>query len=200
MAGFWDVLLFAEPGTELDGHHLPHVEQWPRKLGAYHAWVEAARRTLELRPEADFILMAQDDVMFCKRVHSWALQHGTKGMIQLSTSAKYGGAVMGLTRLADTRRLAGAWACLFSRSALEHVVSYATRKGWMYDRYIDPFIGTALAEGGYPVYCCRPSLVNHVGWTSSMDNGGLEAARMTLDPVPPLADALGYSWKRRGTL
>lgn len=84
-ANGWDPIVFAEPGTEQTEDVVFRIDRPARiaelhptfeaspegQLGNYQNYLQAAADLLQQRPNADAILITEDDAEFCRGVRQW---------------------------------------------------------------------------------------------------------------------------------
>lgn len=187
-SGFDRIHLFAEPETRFEGLPVlayPNIE----RMGAWRNFIQALRGVLQVEPDAEAIVMLQDDTILCQDVRPflekdlWPSQN--TGLVIISTPRIYGNAnrfqrdSSGLVELKgnDKKYLAGAWGFVFPRAAAEGIVNHRMSsmltpwKGWhsrtipelARKKGIDTFVGHVLADLGKDVFAYVPSLGDHIG-------------------------------------
>ena len=216
-AGFEDVFVFSD-GWNVGGDERitvrpatiapPRFEVEGPFYGAFRNWVQSLDDLLTAEPDADAVLMLQDDVRMCKGVRefledgAWRLQD--VGIVTLCTSWAYRGICRerGLNRIDLNRTvIAGAWTLLIPRdvaeAALDHELSQQ-KTGWHWRfgadparaKSIDTYIGTVMIDLQKAVYGYRPSLAEHIGETSTIHGTArLTGNRATLSFAGVDADA-----------
>jgi hypothetical protein len=210
LAGLSRPLVFAEPKTPIpdDVDQAADVIHRHERLGDAGNWLQSLRDTLEARPKADTILILQDDVTLsrgvCDVLEGCLWPSSRCGVVQLCTSVGYALQGQGLTRLPRDALgdFLGAWACLFPRHVAHQLVAYAATRRWKSHgadpspncppnerRGSDRYIGLVLKALKYEGWVCRPSLALHSDAPSSLDHGGYDGVRRTLEFVE---DAVGW--------
>jgi len=207
--GFQRPLVFAEPDAPVPAWIGDSAElvRWSGRLGAWRNFLYSMQETLQRRPDADAVLMVQDDTVFCRRAAQF-LEQDTwpspfTGVVQVCVSRAYHRQPRGLSRLDDrsNRDLAGAWACLFPRHVAYQIVAHGLSVGWQgHPRQtiddpvkkigIDPFIGRTVVEKlGYEVWVYNPSLGDHDAEHSALGHGRSNCGnRRALDFIGQDAD------------
>ncbi|MCA9070706.1 MAG: hypothetical protein KDA84_17370, partial [Planctomycetaceae bacterium] len=184
-AGFEKVRVFSDNGLQLSAEEQQLCAQEIQRSGRLGAWqnfVQSARDLLELEPNADGILMVQDDAIFCRNVQSFVTRlpiPAGAGVVLLGAAPIYTPLGRGLVRLTPDQAddLRGAWALLFPRHALESLVKHdlaSTWQGWANRRIenpadrkgVDTFVGRVMNNLGLDCYPYVPSLVDHVGMST----------------------------------
>jgi hypothetical protein len=202
--------IFAEPNTPLDAKVVaPHtVVQRPAKLGEWRNWIDGLRMLHAVVPAAASLAIVQDDVIFCLRVREalearlWPSERC--GAVQFYTSRRYRGQKdfpRGLSKLPKRfyYRLNSACAITLRPNVAAEILQYAAEnpwRGWQFEtdvpeeiQELDIFVGRALADLGWEIWCCNPSLAFHVGQESALNHGGALGARQALDFPGEDADA-----------
>jgi len=195
-SGIEHPLIFAEPGSSIPAwvHEVSTIHRRGQRLGAWENWLCSLFDTLRAEPDAEAILMCQDDVLVCRELPRFLDEHlwpsPRCGLVQLYTSACYRRRPDGLSPLAFPleHHLMGACACLMPRHVAQQVVNWAFRWGWRghpretIDRpvdkvAIDPFLGETMMSLGYEIWLCNPSLAEHKAQHSSLGHGSSRGGR-----------------------
>ena len=160
------------------------------RYGAWRNWLQSLADLLHAEPDAEGILLVQDDVRFCRGVKDfladghWRLSGS--GLVALSLSFAYRGIAQnrGLNDISINRAvLAGAWALLFPREVaqaiLVHPLCQDAPKAWhtkfrdpVMAKGIDSAVGRILLQMGYKFHAYRPSLAQHFGEASTINTSG----------------------------
>ena len=197
-AGFRDLTVFAEPGTNSQAVQSAEWVIWnPQCLGEYHNWLSALEWLLCERPAAPLLATCQDDIVLCHDVAAYCdgLEWPTErcGCVHLYTSKRYGGCYplgrMSRLQTVHARCMSAACFLVFTRSAAEYLVSYSHRVGWRGHTTLrietphlmeglDTFIGEALTAGGYEIWIHNPSMGQHIAKDSVLGHGGPYGARV----------------------
>jgi hypothetical protein len=190
-AGFKDITIYAEPGTDLPTwvKRDLYVIRRPVKLGEWHNWMSAVEETLIIR-SSPRIISAQDDILLCKGVSPFlsSLQWPSRrcGALHFYTSKKYVGyqdkKISQLSRI-HSCKMCGACGIVFLRRAAEDLVLYGRTHGWRGHTAhtitepslmegLDTYIGETLTRLGWEIWVCNPSLGQHISKESTMPNHG----------------------------
>lgn len=185
-AGF-DPVIFAEPETPLSGIEAEIVQR-RAKLGVVVNWIQGLQDLLARFPDAQALAMFQDDILLCKGVREF-LEHDLwprrdSGVVSLyCPNAKgYERESFTGTRRISQKNLIGACAMVVPRHVAELIVTGQHRNKWrgfaeggqsaINDparwKALDAFIGHALAAAGLSADFYDPSLVQHIGKTSTL--------------------------------
>lgn len=209
VAGFHRVRVFGDNRFEVspdDRRRCAEVIQRATRLGAWQHYVQTVRDLLELEPDADSILVVQDDAIFCRNVANLLARTRPQpdtGVLVLGTARLYesnGRGIVALTR-SQAMDLRGAWALLFPREAARELVEHdlaTTWQGWANRRIervedrkgIDTFVGRVMLGLGLTCYAFVPSLVDHVG-VSTLGHGLPTGNRAAASFPGETADACG---------
>lgn len=208
--GFERPVIFAEPGARWASwvQATADVVQRPEPFGEWVNWINGLLETLERRPNAEAVLMVEDDVVFCRRVREWLESvlwpSSGCGVIRVYTPGLNRTALRrGLSRLPDAhaRKMRAACALLFPRQVAYDLVRYGAVHGWRghpietiadmsEKKATDSFVGVAMQELGCEVWGVNPSLVEHDAPFSTHGHGGSDSpGRHGLDFPGVEADA-----------
>lgn len=191
-AGFNLPLIFAEPGAPAAGWLDSLVIRREERYGEWRNWLHALDETIRRSPWAIAYLTIEDDVVFCRHVREqlelemWPSERC--GLLQVYTGYRHGRRLpRGLVRLPDqfVSGMNAACALLFRPAAARDVVQYGLTRGWSGKRLpakepceikeTDIFIGTAMADLGYEIWCHVPSLAFHIGDESASHDAKMAA-------------------------
>ena len=193
-AGF-SPLLCVEPETALPVslQALPRVQRVER-LGAFGNWLQTVQDLFDNDPDAEAILVVQDDVIFAPDLRRF-LEHDLWpaqdcGVVSLYSPQKAGYEDDGPVgcRQVNGRWLIGACAYLFPRVVAEELVRLPLAREWRgrargqsqtaVDRKaIDTFVGHALEQMQRSVWYYNPSLAQHISPVSTLGHGGATGIR-----------------------
>jgi GT2 family glycosyltransferase len=191
-AAGWEPTLFAEPGTNGLPAGFAIVER-PQRLGIWQNYVQTLRDLLTAHPEAQAIVVLQDDVVLCRDVREF-LEHDlwpglNPGMVSLYVpEEKEAGGQAGCDRRGGT--VIGICAAVFPRTVAERLVDSPFARAWrgchhrggcepdpLRKKAIDTGICEQLKAWGLPVWNYRPSLAQHIADTSAVGHGGRHQVR-----------------------
>lgn len=195
LANNWHPTVYAEPGSDLSGIAVP-VHQNEQKLGVLHNWLSMVRDLLRRYPDARWIITCQDDAALTVNVRRYIEQAGIPddaGAVSLYTSAKYTKGKKrppGLFRV-PWKNFWGSCAMIFPRHIAEQMVDNPVISAWKWAsirrkqiaknpdqiKHVDTAIGNTLEAVGKPIYCCHPSLSQHIAEQSSIGHGGRSGNR-----------------------
>ena len=206
------VRVFAEPNspktfaTYRPDHYAPPwgMTSGPNgELGNFQNWIQSARDMLVLEPDADAILIAEDDAIFTPNILSvierdlWPCPNTGCVTLYCPHMSQYNNRVNGLTQttirvprhdaLKKTGNLVGALALLFPRQSLEELVVHPSIAKWGGShgqkddpntkrwelKAVDTWIGRTLAAMGKTIWHYTPSLVGHNEVHPKLSNSSL---------------------------
>jgi glycosyltransferase involved in cell wall biosynthesis len=179
-AGFDDVHLFAEPGAAVPDEfsHLP-VSRRGRKLGTLGNTYSALAELYMLRPDAGYYAIFQDDLEVAEGLKAWCEGEpwpADAGLISLFTPRVLAGETTGwrLLRMGFHRTF-GAQAFVFRRDALLRFMTDSRVLAMRHDfsNSIDGVVGEWSTRTGLGIAYHTPSLVQHVGYRSSIEGHDL---------------------------
>ncbi|OYV82861.1 MAG: hypothetical protein B7Z73_16735 [Planctomycetia bacterium 21-64-5] len=192
-AGWNGPRLFAEPHTALQERFADLPITWrDRKLGAFPNWYLGLSELYLREPLADAYLMCQDDAIFAEGSRSYLEQHlwpaAEVGVVSIYTPTHWSrGRPCGFHVERHGWASWGALAYIFSnkslRALLAHPLAIEHRRlgpaGGL--RNIDSVVGAWCQAAELPYFVHVPSLVQHIGetstiWTSAGANGGRRAS------------------------
>jgi hypothetical protein len=197
-AGFVDLTICAEPGTDLSPLVRERVRVIDRRQlhGEWHNWLASVEWLLSERPTAPLLATCQDDVVLCHDVAAYLdsllWPSDRCGCLHVYTSRRYAcyppGRVSPLSA-AHARRMASACFLVFTRQAAEYLVDYGCHIGWRglvaghtdvphEKQALDLYIGETLSDGGYEIWVHNPSLGQHIAKGSTLGHGGPFGARV----------------------
>ena len=170
----WDrAAIFAEPGSALPAVDPDYWEiiQRPEQLGAWRNWIEGLRHLVDSRPDAEFCLMVQDDVVFARNVRqyidqSWPRGKGPTAIVSPYRPGAYKRAMKpGWQRTCQGWCLVGALCWAIPRRSAEAILRdlgnvEATHR-------IDARVGQWAARADRHVWYHAPSLAQHTGNANS---------------------------------
>jgi hypothetical protein len=178
-AGWERPWLFVDGGTRLDArrNHLP-VTYREEKVGAWPNFYLALLELLMRQPEADAYLLVQDDALFYDGenlrayLETMLWPDENVAAVSLYCPEPYTRRQAGWYQLDETW-VWGALALVFSnpaarRFALDHQVFEHRWAGHRRDALIDVVVGAWARRNGGSVYYPAPSLVQHIGQTSTL--------------------------------
>jgi hypothetical protein len=168
-----EVHLFAEPHTLPRNWNFPNVSvyQNPRRFGCFPNWLQAAQ-WLVTATQAPYLMLCEDDGIYCRGAAD-ALYFGithikNDGCLSLYTPIQNYQAgkhyEAGWFRLRAPERW-GTVAQCFPRAILEQLVHEAN---WSLCDGTDHYIARFLRERGLHWYSHAPSLVDHIGASSTL--------------------------------
>jgi len=192
----FEPLLCAEPGTEIP----PLLDRLPRivraeRLGAFGNWIQTLRDLLENFPDAEALLIAQDDVIYAPDLKRF-LEHdlwpaNDVGCVSIYSPDKAGyedaSGPQGC-RPVDSRWLIGACALVFPRDVARQIVDHELATNWRgrakgevieptEKKAVDTFVGHVLAELNRRPYFYNPSFAQHIADRSTLGHGGATGIR-----------------------
>jgi len=189
-AGWNSPRIFAEPGSPIpeEFQHLP-LTQRDSAAGCWPNYYLALQELLTRHPDADAFMVAQDDVLFAcadrnENLRQY-LEHSLwpddqTGCVSIYCSAAYH------QDKHDWHRFQGKWlwgalAFIWPRESLIHFLSHNgimwrfTDKRTKGTRRSDRVVGHWHAEHNKSMWYCSPSLVQHIGNTSTLYGPGNKA-------------------------
>lgn len=182
-AGFDAPILFVDGDSNVDSwrseFNLQVTCRYP-KIRTFGNWILALAELYIRDPWADRFAIFQDDFITYKNLRAYLEAHEMpeKGYWNLYTFPKNQARVLnGQTGwFMSNQKGLGAVALIFSRECVQKLLESAHMiarpldifRGW---RAIDGGIVTALNKVGWREYVHSPSLVQHIGYSSSMGNG-----------------------------
>lgn len=197
------VHVFGEPGAVFPEpcDKIVQIHTNKRRLGNWRNWQQMATWLLT-HTVAPYLMTCEDDIL----LHPCALEKVARfvpllpvdswNFISLYTSGKYrnegSSTLEGLVSF-DRVRVWGACCYLFSRAALGRILDHplaqtwsGTQPGMEFPDGVDHAvcdITAAIRRRNYRGlnYYCRPSLVQHIGEHSAVNNRGLDAGRTAAD-------------------
>jgi hypothetical protein len=203
-AGWERPWLFIDGGTDLaDSQAQLPVTYREEKVGAWSNFYLAVLELLMRQPDADAYLLVQDDALFYDRqnvreyLESCLWPDGDAAAVSLYCPQPYTRRQPGWYAL-DGRWVWGAQAFVFSNSAARHLATdrqvFEHRwSGGRADTHVDVEIGNWARRQDKSVYYPVPSLVQHIGQTSTLwpagQTTGKRRANWFLGAAPPLGDA-----------
>lgn len=177
-AGWTDLRLSAEPGAPIPDffEHLPCTQRSDR-LGAWSNWFLTLEELYQRESKADVFMIVQDDVVFSRNTRAY-LERVLWPCDRLGVVSLYhpGRRVdeTGFVRLDCEDGLPGALALLFPNAAARlllgdrEAILHRRRGPTVATRHIDVVVGQWAHRLGLPAYCHRPSLVQHIGQTTTV--------------------------------
>ncbi len=188
-AGFAPTV-YAEPGTDLTGVSCPVVAR-PERLGCWRNYVQTLRDLLASDPEAQAIVVFQDDVIVANRTREF-LEHdlwpsdrtGAVSLYSPDFKLYEAREKRGWKRI-NSKWLMGACAMVYPREVAEALSRHTTWRGgakrtiedpakW---KAVDTWIGHAIHAEKRHAYYPNPSLCQHIAETSSIGHGGNNSLR-----------------------
>ena len=217
-AGFGDVITFAEPltGRLLDVDQVirrPLTIAEPRfdttasegRFGCWQNYVQSLADLLEWKPDADVIMLVQDDVVFSHDVKEllelWPTDE--TGVVSLWSSNRYETGECGFKRINDPH-LIGALAYVFPRAVVEDMLEHELASNWNgaarahgtsighLKKAADAWVGHVLQALHREVYYMIPSLSQHIAETSTLSNGSNDGFRRSDGFIGESASALTW--------
>lgn len=188
-AGWSEVRLFAEPGTILPGVAADMKVTWREStVGAWPNWYLGLAELYMREPRADAYLMVQDDAVFChdvrKYLESVLWPDKSVGVVSVYCPSMYASAAEGFRRVAIGNGLIGALTFIFSNSSVRRmlsdmrVVAHRMSGPTAGLRYVDRIVGDWALNQQLRVYYHSPSLVSHIGESSTVwENAQIEGRR-----------------------
>ena len=169
-AGWPDVMIFDDGGSS--GIATATVRNPP--AGAFSNWWLSLQAMVMANPLADYYLISQDDA-----IYSTGAREYVEGLplldrecvLSLFCSARY--KYQETVEYRDGFAFAGAVSLLFTRPAAEKIVASGLgvshrRRPRRSNDAIDQAVGGWCKENGVPLYVQAPSLVQHIGDTSTL--------------------------------
>jgi len=136
--GGFDPIVFAEPGTETADVDAEIVTR-PERLGCWRNYVQTLRDLLERFPEAQAVMIVQDDVVFAPELREFLeseLWPSTKvGCVSLYTpnypsyEEHHNGSQPGLLKV-NHRHLIGACAMVYPRETVRKILGHPLANDW----------------------------------------------------------------------
>ena len=183
-AGFWDVRLFAEPGTPIPAAHA-HRPVSPRgaakseALGAFPNWYLALSELVLRDPAADAYFLCQDDTTFSAGLRGYLERTlwpaATVGAVSVYTPSHSAADGPDGWRAEDRGwRCWGALGLIFPNASARALLAdpavldhrgFGPRDGL---RNVDSVVGAWCRRIGRPYFVHRPSLCRHTGETSTL--------------------------------
>lgn len=192
MAAGFAPTVFAEPGTSIDGIGCPVAVRTTRR-GIWRNYVDTLRQLLAAHPDAQAIMVLQDDVVLCQGVREF-LEHDlwpglSPGMVSIySPEEREAGGLPGVDR--RTSGVIGLCAAIYPRHVAERLAQSQFAHDWrgvhaqgahepdpLKKKAIDTGVCETLKAWGLPVYHYRPSLAQHIADVSSIGHGGRHQTR-----------------------
>jgi len=208
-AGFRDVTICCEPGTELSANGVPWCTkiEHRERMGQWRNFVFALKWHL-FRSAGDVFCTMEDDIVLCENVaellerEPWPSHQC--GCVQLYAPQAYDRFPVGersLLTIETSLDMLGACALLFSRAAAQCLVHYADVNGWRGDAYqeidnpadkkaADTFVGEVLTLEKFLIYTRNPSLADHIGDKSTLGHKGDTPRRQALNFPGRTANAM----------
>lgn len=200
-AGWSDVRLFAEPGSEVPRKFsaLPVTSRHSR-LGAFPNWYLGLAELVMTFPEADAYFLSQDDVLFARGLRAYLEAHlwpqPRLGVVSVYCPAPYTrNRAAGFYVEEHGRETWGALAYLFPNASARavlgtpQVVNHRLRQTGG-DHQIDGLVGQWCRITRLPYLVHEPSLAQHIGDVSTVfpgtSNSGKRRADLFLEDVNPI--------------
>lgn len=180
-AGFPSPLLFVDNEREgsrwFDRFGLTVVTRYPR-IGAFGNWVLGFAELMIRSPYADYYAMFQDDMVTSKNLREYleATVYPERGYLNLYTFPKNQMLSFGRTGFYKSDQNGkGAVALVFDRESALALITEPRFARRPEDRlrghkFIDGGIVEAMRRDGFTEYCHNPSLVQHLGMRSTLNN------------------------------
>jgi hypothetical protein len=179
-AGWQTARIFAEPGAELPAS-CRHFATTCRdeRLGAFPNWYLGLAELVMRQPSADAYLMVQDDAVLARGARAyleqWLWPAATVGVVSLYCPSHYSqGRATGMHVITEGWLSWGALAYAFpgaaARQILLHPSALEHRRRGPHGglRNVDSVVGAWCVETALPYYVHVPSLVQHIGHTSTL--------------------------------
>lgn len=190
----WEPIVFAEPGTDLraaDGKDLEIVTR-PQRLGCWRNYVQTMRDLVDRHPQADAVLIVQDDVVFspCLRrfVECDLWPSNSVGCVSFycPNFPAYETAALadqvGLLKV-NHRNLIGACAMAYPMQTARRIIAHPLAADWrgcvrghqpdpVRKKAVDSWVGHVTRDLRLNNYFYLPSLCQHVAGTSAVGHGG----------------------------
>lgn len=177
-AGFSEALhLFAEPDTalpDLDDRTIVHAHDIPQ--GCFHNWRGAAQHLAALADDASWIMIVQDDAIWSldaaellrKALQEHQDQH--TGFLSPYVMGKDvpRNAVDGWHELHSGWEFWGALALCMKRDAVVQLLEAPRFVNHPTNQQVDALVAATMLDLGRPSYVHVPSLVDHIGVTSTL--------------------------------
>ena len=172
-AGWNSIHMFVEPDVKVaDKHkHLP-LTQRKTKLGAWKNWLTSLNDLIEFYPNADCYGLIQDDIIFCRGAKKfleytlWPAQD--VGVCSVFTPSHYTRENPGWYKTNKKGKLWMAQTYFFPPDSARNCATHPICVDWTKEKQIDNVVGRwADYSEQYPYYF-SPSLVQHVGDTSTL--------------------------------
>jgi hypothetical protein len=185
--------VFAEPDTEVDKHNL--ITKVSRRKNTYGAWPNYFYALGELfeAEEAKFYAIAQDDIVLCKETYRYIQNLSFPddlGCFSLFCPKMYSGTKT-WTRVGAGSQLWMAQLLIYPRHVINSIITNSSVWRFEGNAGIDNRIGAWAQENKKGVYFHSPSLVEHVGKTSTLwPKAKLEGERAAHNFVGEDFDAL----------
>jgi GT2 family glycosyltransferase len=221
-AGFDDWLVFAEPNSVLgEPVTISRVVQRPNtitdarfdvsasagRFGVWRHYVQTLADLLAWKPNADAIMIVQDDVVFCRDLKPFLERElwpsDNVGVVSLWASSQYETERTELKRILDPH-LIGALAYVFPRAVVEEMLTHEMSLDWRgaarahataipeEKTACDAWVGVLLKKIRREVFYYTPSLAQHSAETSSIGNGSNTGFRGSLKFIGENTSA--FSW------
>jgi hypothetical protein len=181
------IYTFAEPNVDLPEAWAGPVTRRPTRLGAWSNYYLALAELIQRHPDADAFAVLQDDAILttghARQYLERALWPGGRALVSLYTPTNYtDGRRRGWNKFRDERWIWGALAFLWPRELLLEFLGDQTVLRAQYNdtdrqRKVDIRVGKWAQRAGVAVYHPRPSLVQHVGETSTLWDASIAAGR-----------------------
>jgi len=178
-AGWGEVRIFAEPGSEVEEEGGFTVTRRRDTMGAWPNFMLGLSELVLLHPQADAYFMCQDDALFCgglrKYLESELWLDDKVGVVSLHTpSHQTHEQEPGFFEADVGWHSWGAMAFVFSnasaRALLRHpaVINHRNRGMGEGLRNVDSVVGNWCRLAGLPYYLHAPSLCEHIGLTTTL--------------------------------
>lgn len=178
-AGWSQPYIFAEPESSIPAWaDQGYVTKRDTRLGGWRNWYQSLLDLVQRVPDADAYLLVQDDAVFCRNIRLFLEKNlwpaSNAGVLSLYCPTNYTCSQMGWHPIESLDDLKAAVTFLFPRQViplllsdpeLQQVKNTALKS---HNAHIDMRIGQWAQRHGLSVWYFSPSLVQHIGDTSTL--------------------------------
>jgi hypothetical protein len=161
-AGWEDVTIFAEPHSVIPDDFNGHVVHRKKQYGDWTNWATGLYELFLSEPDSDYILMSEDDCIFCKNLPVY-LEYVIPLLPKFAYLSLYTGKELTVAILLERDKAA---AFLGDKDVMDHrtksidTIHDNTSKDCVMGRWAESI--------GLPVYYHSPSLTEHIGVSSTL--------------------------------